>query len=319
MRKIVILDGYTVNPGDLSWERLRESGELTVYDRTAEDQVIERSEGAEIILLSKVAMGKVQFERLPYLRYVGVLATGYNIVDPAAAAEKGITVTNIPAYSTNSVAQMVFALVLELCHRTQWHSDLVMKGRWSESPDFCFWDYPLMELAGKTMGVIGMGNIGNKVCDIATQFGMELLGNERSRSDQSHRVNFRWVDLEELLHYSDIVTLHCPLTPETKGVINRETLNLMKKSAFLVNTSRGPVVVDEDLAEALNTGIIAGAGLDVLSVEPPARNNPLFSARNCIITPHIAWATLEARKRLIDIAVQNVRSWIEGSPVNVVI
>ena len=316
--KIVVLDGYTLNPGDLSWEELGKLGDLTVYDRTDSGQIIERSTDAEILITNKTPLTGETFSRLPLLKYVGVLATGYNVVDPEAARKLNITITNIPAYSTASVAQMTFALLLELCFRVQRHSDSVMDGKWARSTDFCYWDYPLTELSGKTMGIIGFGNIGQKVADIATVFGMDILAFNRSRSDQSHRKNFRWTGLEGVLTGADVVSLHCPLTPETKGLIDRESLALMKETAFLINTSRGAVIAEQDLADALNQERIAGAALDVLSEEPPGYDNPLFKARNCIITPHIAWATRAARSRCMEIAVQNLRSFMEGRSINVV-
>jgi len=248
----------------------------------------------------------------------GVLATGYNVVDTDAAKENGVIITNIPGYGTDSVAQMVFALLLELCQHVQYHSDSVRQGKWAQSADFCYWDYPLVELSGKTMGIIGFGNIGRKVADIATAFGMNIIGNDNFKTDQSHRTNFKWAEVNQLLEESDVVSIHCPLFPETKGLINKERLQLMKKTAFLLNTARGPVIVDEDLAEALNNGTIAGAAIDVLSVEPPPDDNPLFTAKNCIITPHIAWATKEARARLMAIAVNNLLAFTNGNPVNVV-
>jgi len=316
--KIVILDGYTLNPGDISWDGLKKIGDVTMYDRTSATQILERATGAEIVFTNKTPLSRETFNQLPALKYIGVLATGYNVVDTEAAKEKGIIVTNVPGYGTTSVAQMVFALLLELCNHVQFHSESVRQGKWAESADFCYWDYPLVELAGKTIGIIGMGNIGSKVADIATSFGMLIIGNDKFKTDQSHRTNFRWAEVDQLLEESDVVTIHCPLFPETKGLINKERLLLMKKTAFLLNTSRGPVIVDEDLAEALNSGTIAGAGIDVLSVEPPAKNNPLFTAKNCIITPHIAWATREARTRLMDIAVNNLSAYLNGNPVNVV-
>ena len=316
--KIVILDGYTMNPGDLSWDGLRELGDLDVYDRTDPEQVPERSEGAEILLINKAVLNSDILKALPDLKYVGVLATGYNVIDLEEAGRHGIIVTNVPAYSTDSVAQMTFALILELCHHVQRHSDSVMAGKWSASPDFSYREYPLIELASKTMGIIGYGNIGRKVCQIACSFGMKVMVAESSRKNQPTQKRIERVGLPELLSGSDIVSIHCPLTPETRGMINIDNLKLMKSSAFLINTSRGPVVVEKDLTDALNEGIIAGAGLDVLSAEPPSDDNPLFGAKNCIITPHIAWATYEARKRLIDIAVDNVRAYIQGSPINVV-
>ena len=316
--KIVILDGYTLNPGDISWDGLKKIGDVTMYDRTPVTQIIERATGAEIVFSNKTPLSREVLNQLPALKYIGVLATGYNVVDTEAAKENGIIVTNVPGYGTTSVAQMVFALLLELCNHVQYHSDSVRQGKWAQSADFCYWDYPLVELAGKTIGIIGMGNIGSKVADIATSFGMLIIGNDKFKTDQSHRNNFRWAEVNRLLEESDVVTIHCPLFPETKDLINKERLLLMKKTAFLLNTSRGPVIVDEDLAEALNNGTIAGAGIDVLSVEPPAKDNPLFSAQNCIITPHIAWATKEARARLMDIAVNNLIAFIDGNPVNVV-
>ena len=316
--KIVVLDGYTLNPGDLTWDGLRELGELTVYDRTPPDKVPERSEGADILLTNKTLLSVEILKSLPGLKYVGVLATGYNVIDVEMAAKLGIVVTNIPAYSTNSVAQLTFALILELCFHAQRHSDSVMSGKWSGSVDFTYRDYPLTELASKTLGIIGFGTIGKKVSEIAMAFGMNVLASSGSESDHSHRTGISRAGLPELLSNSDIVSIHCPLTPETAGMININTLRLMKRSAFLINTSRGPIVVEKDLAEALNEGIIAGAGLDVLSVEPPPEDNPLLRAINCIITPHIAWATLESRTRLMKMAVQNVRAFLSGSAINVV-
>jgi len=316
--KIVVLDGYTLNPGDLTWDGLRELGELAVYDRTPPDKVPERSEGADILLTNKTLLTGEILKSLPGLKYVGVLATGYNVIDVEMAAKLGIVVTNIPAYSTNSVAQLTFALILELCFHAQKHSDSVMSGKWSGSVDFTYRDYPLTELASKTLGIIGFGTIGKKVSEIAMAFGMNILVSSGSESDHSHTTGISRAGLPELLSNSDIVSIHCPLTPETAGMININTLRLMKRSAFLINTSRGPIVVEKDLAEALNEGIIAGAGLDVLSVEPPPEDNPLLRAINCIITPHIAWATLESRTRLMKMAVQNVRAFMSGSAINVV-
>ena len=315
---IVVLDGYTLNPGDLSWDSLRGLGDLTIYDRTPTEQIFERSAKADILLTNKVSLSGDMLRSLPGLKYVGVLATGYNVIDAKAASRLGIVVTNIPAYGTSSVAQLTFALILEFCFHAQRHSDSVMDGKWSGSTDFTYRDYPLTELASKTLGIIGFGNIGQKVCEIASVFGMNVIASSRPRSDQSHRSGFAWVTLQDLLSRSDIVTIHCPLTPETAGMININNLRLMKRSAFLINTSRGPIVAEKDLADALNEGIIAGAGLDVLAVEPPPENNPLLKARNCIITPHIGWATLESRTRLMEIAVQNVSAFLTGSAINVV-
>lgn len=316
--KIVVLDGYTLNPGDLSWEGLERHGELKVYDRTAKGEIEARVKGADAVLTNKVPLDAEVLDRLPDLKYIGVLATGYNIIDIDYAKKKGIIVTNVPGYGTTSVVQLTFALLLELCHRVQRHSDAVAGGKWSRSTDFCFWDYPLTELLGKTMGIIGFGDIGRKVADIATVFGMEVLGHSRTETDQSHRRNFRWATLDELLGRSDVVSIHCPLTPQTSGLINRATLEKMKNTAFLLNTSRGPIIQEADLAAALNDGQLAGAGLDVLSLEPPSLDNPLFAARNCLITPHIAWATTEARTRLMKMVVSNLTAYLGGNPVNVV-
>lgn len=316
--KIVVLDGYALNPGDLSWDGLQKFGELVVYDRTPADKIMDRAAGAEIVYTNKTPLSGETLNRLAALRYVGVLATGYNVVDTQVAKEKGITVTNIPGYGTDSVAQLTFALLLELCHRVQYHSDSVMRGEWSQSVDFCYWNYPLVELADKTMGIIGLGSIGSKVAEIAASFGMDVIGYDKVETDRSRLRNFRWVTVNQLLEQSDVVSIHCPLFPDTKGLINKERLGRMKKTSFLLNTSRGPVIVDEDLAEALNNGTIAGAGIDVLSVEPPPHDNPLFTAKNCIITPHIAWATKEARTRLMNMAVSNLEAFLDGRPVNTV-
>ncbi len=316
--KIVVLDGYTLNPGDLSWEGVELLGDLTVYERTPAEKILERIGDAEIVYTNKTPLTKETFENAPNIKYVGVLATGYNVVDIQAAKEKNITVTNIPTYGTYSVAQMTFALVLELCQHVQAHSDAVYRGDWSKSSDFCFWNFPLIELAGKTLGIVGFGRIGQQVAGIAQAFGMKVLAYDRNQGSRENSDSFKWVELNELLKESDIVSLHCPLFPETKGTINKENLNKMKKTAFIINTSRGPLIVDEDLADALNKEMIAGAGLDVLSAEPPEMDNPLFSAKNCLITPHISWATKEARARLMDIAVNNLEAFIEGTPVNVI-
>lgn len=316
--KIVVLEGYVVNPGDLSYDKLKALGDVTIYDRTPKDKVIEYSKEADILIINKTILGRNELEKLPNLKYIGVMATGYNVVDIEAARSLGITVTNIPNYSTKSVAQLTFAFILELCHHAQEHSEAVRNGAWSNSRDFCFWNYPLTELDGKTLGIIGFGSIGRQVADIAGAFGLNVISFSRTIKDESKRKNFRWVSLDELLRCSDIVSLHCPLFPETKGIINLENLKKMKQSAFLINTGRGPLIVEEDLAYALNNGIIAGAGLDVLSKEPPAIDNPLLSAKNCIITPHIAWASKEARERLLEITINNVKAFINGHAENVV-
>lgn len=316
--KIVVLDGYTLNPGDLSWKEMEALGELIVYDRTNPLQIVERAKEADIVLTNKVPLSAQTINQLASLKYIGVLATGYNIIDVTAARARNIPVCNVPGYSTASVAQLTFALLLELTHHVQRHSDAVMKGKWSASPDFCFWDYPLMELDGKTIGIIGFGTIGQKVADIASAFGMHIIANSRTETNQQHRKNFKWAGVQELLQQADVISIHCPLTPETKGLINKESLQLMKPSAFLLNTSRGPIVIDEDLADALNNDIIAGAGIDVLSTEPPSLSNPLLKAKNCMITPHIAWATKEARTRMMNITLANLSAFFNGKPVHVV-
>ncbi len=316
--KIVVLDGYTLNPGDLTWDGMKKLGDVTLYEWTPDDLIVERSKGADIILTNKTPMDEITLSQLPELKYIGVLATGYNIIDTEAAKLQRIIVTNIPTYGTGSVAQMTFALILELCLHVQDHSNAVHKGDWAKSRDFCFWNYPLIELADKTIGIIGFGRIGQMVADIATVFGMKVIGHDSHKSDQSHRKNFQWAELDEIFEKSDVVSLHCPLFPSTKGIINKDNLKKMKKSSFLINTSRGPLIVDEDLADALNNGVIEGAALDVLSVEPPKDDNPLLTAQNCIITPHISWATKEARTRLMDIAVDNLRCFLEGIDINVV-
>ena len=316
--KLVVLDGYTLNPGDLNWEGIKKFGDLQVHDRTPESLIVERCRGAEIIFTNKTPLRETVLSQLPDLKYIGVLATGYNVVDVDYAKTRGIAVANVPGYGTASVVQMTFALLLELCQHVQSHSDSVRQGDWAASPDFCYWNYPLIELEGKTIGIIGFGSIGQKVADIATAFGMSIIGFSRTRSDQSHRKNFKWAELNELLKESDVVSVHCPLFPETQGIINKDSLRLMKRTAFFLNTSRGPLMVDQDLADALNEGIIAGAGIDVLSVEPPSADNPLFKAKNCLITPHIAWATKEARSRLMGIAENNLSSFLNQKPINIV-
>lgn len=316
--KIVILDGYTTNPGDLDWSRFTELGSFMVYDRTAPGEIFKRASDAEIILTNKTVITEAVMDGLPKVRYIGLLSTGTNAVDLEAARKRGIIVTNIPAYSTDSVAQLVFALLLELCMHTGLHDAAVHNGEWVRSEDFSFTRTPLMELAGKTMGIVGYGSIGRRVAAIADAMGMKIIAASRTPKTEDRFTCFRFAGLNELLEQSDVISLHCPLTPQTKGLIGTEALSRMKRSAYLINTSRGPVLDEAAVAEALNTGRIAGAGLDVLSSEPPLPDNPLLTARNCIITPHMAWATAEARARLIDIAAENVKSFIEGKPVNVV-
>jgi glycerate dehydrogenase len=316
--KIAVLDGYCLNPGDLTWDALRRIGEVEVFDRTRLEEVTGRAAGAEIVLLNKTPMPAHVLEQLPALRYIGVLATGYNVVDVDAARARGVVVTNVPTYGTASVAQFVFALLLELCHRVGMHADAVRAGEWSRNPDWSFWKSPLVELAGKTMGIVGFGRIGRQTGRIADAMGMRVIAHDTNQSNAPEYDGFRWARVEELLRESDVVSLHAPLFPETKGMINARSLAGMKRSAFLINTSRGPLVVDQDLADALNAGRIAGAGLDVLSVEPPAADNPLLSAKNCLVTPHMAWATREARSRLMELVVENVEAFVAGSPRNVV-
>ena len=318
MEKIVILDGHTINPGDLSWEVILQQGECTVYERTPKELVAERCRDAKAVLTSKAIFTREVMESLPKLSYIGVLATGYNVVDVQAARERGITVTNIPAYSTQSVAQMVFALLLQLCCHVKEHSDSVKSGAWSACEDFCYWNSPMIELAGKTLGIVGFGMIGQQTARVANALGMKVAAFVRQRK-QVDGIDYQWIDsLDELLVRSDVISLHCPLTEDTNGMINAERLRLMKPSAFLINTARGPLIEENALADALNSKRIAGAALDVLGAEPPAADNPLFRAKTCIITPHIAWATKEARTRLINTAGENLKAYLEGSPVNTV-
>lgn len=316
--KLVVLDGYMLDPGDLSWDGLKRFGDLEVFDRTAVADIVERCKDAEIVFTNKTPLREEVLSQLPRLKYIGVLATGYNVVDVDFARCKGIIVSNAPGYGTPSVVQLTFSLLFELCLHIQRHSDSVFNGDWANSADFCYWNYPLIELESKTLGIIGFGSIGQKVADVAGALGMNVIAYSRTQTDQSHRKNFKWTSLEELFKSSDVVSIHCPLFPETQGLINKNTIKLMKKSAFLLNTSRGPIINEEDLADALNQGLIAGAGLDVLSVEPPNPNNPMLKAKNCLITPHIAWATKEARTRLIGIVEQNLSSYLSGNPVNIV-
>lgn len=315
---IVVLDGYTLNPGDLSWSGLESLGDVRLYDRTPPELIAERAAGAEIVLTNKTPLTAETMALLPALRYIGVLATGYNIVDTEEAKRRGIVVANVPTYGTESVVQFVFALLLELCNRVQKHSDAVYSGEWTASPDFCFTRSPLIELAGKTIGLIGFGRIGSRTAQVAQAFGMRVLAVGSGKKQPPEQEGIEWVTLEELLRQSDVVSLHCPLTAATEGLIHARRLALMKPTALLINTSRGPLIDERALADALNGGKLAGAALDVLSVEPPQAGNPLLTASNCIITPHIAWATKEARARLMDTAVRNVKAYLEGRPVHVV-
>lgn len=313
--KIVALDGYGLNPGDLSWDAVSQLGELTVYDRTSSEEVIARSAGAEAILTNKTVITAEIMEALPDLKYIGVLATGYNVVNIDAAREKGIVVTNIPAYSTPSVAQMVFAHILNIAQQVQHHSEEVRKGRWTNNADFCFWDTPLIELREKKIGLVGLGHTGFNTARIAIGFGMQVTA-YTSKSSLQLPPEIKKRTLDELFSECDIVSLHCPLTDETKELVNAERLRLMKPTAILINTGRGPLVNEQDLADALNAGKLYAAGLDVLSSEPPKADNPLLTARNCYITPHIAWASLEARTRLMDILVENIKAFQAGKPIN---
>lgn len=316
--KITVLDGYGLNPGDLSWEELKKLGDLTVYDRTAPSETIERSAGSEILITNKTIINRGIIEKLPDLRYIGVLATGYNVVDTKAAREKGITVTNIPSYSTASVAQMVFSLLLAITNGVEHFTADNRAGRWSRNADFCYWDSPLMELAGKTFGIVGFGNIGSKVAGIALALGMKVMAQTSKSQEELPTGIEKATSLEHLLKECDVISLHCPLTESTKHIINATTLAMMKPSAILINTGRGPLVDEIALAAALNSGALRGAGVDVLSCEPPSIDNPLLYARNCYTTPHIGWATTEARQRLMDIAVANVANFLNGTPTNVV-
>ncbi|MCL1815083.1 MAG: D-2-hydroxyacid dehydrogenase [Treponema sp.] len=315
--KIVVLDGYALNPGDLNWNGFNDLGETIVHDRTAGEETVKRIGGAEIILINKTVITAETLQACPALRYIGVLATGYNVVDVAAAKNRGIIVTNVPGYSTPSVAQTVFALLLEICAHAGEHNNAVHSGRWISSKDYSFWDYPLVELAGKTFGIVGLGAIGKTVARIAKAFGMKVIAFSRSQNEEG-RSCASYVSLEEVLAQSDVISLHCPVFPETAGIINKKTIAKMKNGVILINTSRGTLVVEEDLAAALNEGKIYAAGLDVVSEEPMQAGNPLLAAKNCIFTPHIAWATLESRSRLMEIAVANLREYLKGTPVNVV-
>ena len=316
--KIVVLDGFTLNPGDLNWKGLEALGELTVYDRTPAEQISERIGDAEIIFTNKTPLSRETFIKHPNIKYVGVLATGYNVVDTQAAKESGVIVTNIPTYGTTAVAQFTFALLLEICHHVWEHSESVKKGEWTKCPDFCFWNYPLMELAGKTMGIIGFGRIGRSVAAIAQAMGMKVLAYDSYKDASAENENIRYAEFDELLAKSDIISLHCPLFDSTKGIINKENIEKMKDGVILINTSRGPLIVEEDLASALNSGKVAAAAVDVVSTEPIREDNPLLKAKNCIITPHIAWAPKESRERLMNIAVDNLASFLKGKVINAV-
>jgi glycerate dehydrogenase len=318
--KIVILDGYTENPGDLSWDGIEQFGELTVYDRTPlydDDEILKRIGDADVVCTNKTPLTKAVIEKAPKLAFIDVLATGYNVVDIAAAKAKGITVSNIPTYGTEAVGQFAIALLLEICHHIGHHSEAVRQGRWENCPDFCFWDYPLIELAGKTMGVIGFGRIGQVTGRVAKALGMNVIACDEYPNDAGRAIA-EYVGMDELFASSDVISLHCPLLPSTEGIINKKNIAAMKDGVIILNNSRGPLVVEQDLSDALNSGKVGAAGLDVVSSEPIKGDNPLLKAKNCFITPHISWAPKESRQRLMDIAVDNLAQFQKGTPVNVV-
>ncbi|WP_018464747.1 D-2-hydroxyacid dehydrogenase [Segatella paludivivens] len=315
--KIVELDGYGVNPGDLSWDAISKLGEFKLYDRTSQEDVVSRAKEAEVILINKVNITDEIMGQLPKLKYIGVLATGYNVVDIEAASRRGVLVSNIPAYSTDSVAQMTFAHILNMVNRVEHYADLNRMGRWSNNPDFCYWDTPLMEISGKTIGILGLGSIGSKVARIAQDFGMDVYA-FTSKSSSELPAGIQKTAIDGLLSVSDILTLHCPLTSETRELINKESLKKMKHGALLINTGRGQLVNEQDVAEALNSGQLGGYGADVMCEEPPLADNPLFAQPNAFITPHVAWATIDARTRLMNILEENLKSYIDGSPKNIV-
>jgi len=316
--KIVILDGYAANPGDLSWDAIARQGDLTVYDRTAPADALPRMEGAQVVYTNKVLITREMMKACPELRLISVTATGYNVVDIDAARDLGITVCNVPAYSTPDVAQMTFALLLELCHRVGHHSQTVFNGKWAASPDFCYWDYAPMGLYGKTMGLIGFGQIGQAVAKLAMAFGMEVLVYTRTPKKELEGEHLHFCDLDTLLLQSHVISLHCPLTDASKGLICKETIAKMRPGAFVINTGRGPLICEADVAQALQEGLLGGYAADVVSVEPILADNPLLTAPNCILTPHIAWATLEARQRLLSVSAENLRQFLLGTPQNVV-
>lgn len=318
--EIVILDGYTLNPGDLSWEGISRFGKLTVHDRIdfATGNVVKTIGDAEIVFTNKTPLSREVLEKVPSVKYIGVLATGFNVVDTDAARELGIAVTNIPTYGTSSVAQHTIALLLEICHHVGAHSDAVSRGEWTKSADFCFWNYPLIELAGKTMGLIGFGRIGQATARIGQALGLNILANDSQQDPDLESENCKYVSLEELLERSDIISLHCPLFDSTKGIINKQSIARMKDGVIILNTSRGPLIVEQDLAYALESGKVSAAAVDVVFEEPIRPDNLLLKAKNCIITPHIAWAPKESRKRLMDTAVSNLAAFLDRKPVNLV-
>ncbi len=316
--RIVVLDGYTVNPGDNPWDDLARLGEMTVYDRSQGEQIVERAQDATIILTNKTLLTAETLARLPKLRFISVLATGYNVVDAAAARARGIHVSNVPEYGTDSVAQHVFALLLELCHHVGLHHEAVKAGEWTRAADFCFWQTTPIELAGLTMGIVGFGRIGRRVGELAHAFGMHVIAAGGSRRDVPAYQPFGWAEIPELCAQADVISLHCPLTADNAAFVNRDLLRRVKPSGFFINVARGGLVDEQALADALNAGQLAGAAVDVVSIEPPRADNPLLSARNCIITPHMAWASLAARRRLMMATVQNVEAFLAGTLINVV-
>lgn len=316
--KTVVLDSFALNPGDLSWDGLKELTECEIYDRTPADKVIQRCEGADIVITNKTPLPKVVLEKLPNLKFIALESTGYNVVDIDYCKEKGIPVCNIPSYSTEAVAQLTFSLILEITNAVALHSESVKCGEWTACPDFCYWKIPLSELSGKTLGIVGFGQIGRRVADIAEAFNMNVVAVSGHETDQSHRKSFRWVNTEELKQCADIISFHCPLNKNTEGLCNAEFLNDCRDGVIIINTSRGPVIDEKALAAALKSGKVKGAGVDVLSEEPPKADNPLLSAPNCFITPHIAWAGFETRKRLMGILESNVKAYLDGNPQNVV-
>lgn len=318
--KIVILDGYTENPGDLSWDELGKLGELTVYDRTPVDdetEIIRRIGDAEVVFTNKTPISRTVIDACPNMKFISMLATGYNVVDYIYAKEKGIPVTNVPSYGTAAVGQFAIAMLLEICHHVAHHDETVHQGKWEQCIDWCYWDYPLIELDGKTIGIIGFGRIGQQTGKIAKALGMKVLAYDSYPSDSGRAIG-EYVDLDTLLSSSDVIALHCPLFPETQGMINKDTIAKMKDGVILLNNSRGPLVVEQDLADALNSGKVYAAGLDVVSTEPIRGDNPLLKAKNCIITPHISWAPKESRQRIMDCAVENVKAYLQGAPIHVV-
>ena len=316
--KIVVLDGYAANPGDLCWDELKTLGECTIYDRTAPQEVLARAKDAEVLLTNKTVLSREHIEALPALKYIGVLATGYNIVDVEAARQQGVVVTNIPAYSTDSVAQMVFAHILNIAQQVQHHSEEVHRGRWTKSPDFCFWDTPLIELRDKKLGIVGLGHTGQQTARIALGFSMKVMAYTSKPATQLPAEILKADSLDQLFAECDVVSLHCPLNAATQSLVDARRLALMKPTAILINTARGPLVDEQALADALNEGRIYAAGLDVLSTEPPRADNPLLTARRCYITPHIAWASTAARERLMQIMLENLRAWMKGETINCV-